>query len=73
MQELKSYVSKEERISGLTPLDVKKSVDLNLGVGIATLYRWLKSGDYYIKLLHSGTEDGEGPGLAVYKLEKIVE
>lgn len=43
-----------------------------LGVGVATIYRWLKAGNVFIE--ETGVDmSGEGGPLFVWKMEKVVE
>ena len=43
-----------------------------LGVGVATIYRWLKAGNVFIE--ETGVDmNGEGGPLFVWKMEKVVE
>lgn len=51
-------------------LKQKEEAAFILGVGIATIYRWLKEGNRYIEDLGS---DDCGGSLMIWKMEKLVE
>ena len=51
------------------PVEQKKETAHELGVGVATIYRWLKEGNRYVELI--GSDDDTA--LMVWKMEKKVE
>lgn len=65
---LKDWIS--SNCSNEPTLKQKDEAAFILDVGIATIYRWLKSGNVYIEDLGS---DDCGGALMVWKMEKLVE
>ena len=65
---LKDWLEKIESGSELSPLQAKEWAAKEIGVGISTVYRWLKDGNVYIEELGS---DGWA-GVTVWKIEKTI-
>lgn len=68
---LKSWIEKNCD-SRLSPVKQKEEASHLLEVGVATIYRWLKSGNVFIE--ETGTDiNGEGGPVFIWKMEKKVE
>lgn len=63
---IKSQFSSYPHVS---PVTQKEETAVELGVGVATIYRWLKEGNRYVQLV--GCEDDTA--LVVWKMEGMVE
>lgn len=53
-----------------SPFKAKEITANELNVGIATIYRWIKEGLFYVQEVYSGDEIS---GIKVFKLEKEAE
>ena len=51
------------------PVEQKKETAQELGVGVATIYRWLKDGNRYVELV--GSDDDTA--LVIWKMEGMME
>ena len=52
-----------------SPVEQKKETASDFGVGVATIYRWLKEGNRYVQLV--GSDDDTS--LIVWKMEGLIE
>ena len=71
MMSLSQFVSSEISYSTAPLRDAKEDIAHTLGIGISTLYLWLKSGNYYIGHIES-SQAGDDSALTVWKMEKIL-
>lgn len=69
---LKEWIDEQNRSYDKPPVQQKEEAAYILGVGVATVYRWLKAGNVYIE--ETGRDHtGEAGPLFVWKMEKMVE
>lgn len=69
---LKSWMdSQYQSYPNMSAREKKEAEAVNLGVGVATIYRWLKAGNVYIEFNPPST-CGDDSSLCVWKLEKNI-
>ncbi len=69
---LKSWIEDQYRgYSSIPPKQQKEETAHELGCGIATLYRWLKSGNVYIEVVEASIAGDDG-GVIIWKMEKSI-
>lgn len=70
MMSLRSWIESQYKSYPQIPEAQRKEETAHeLGVGIATIYRWLKAGNVYVQLV--GSEDDAA--LVIWKEERIIE
>lgn len=67
---LKTWIEQQYKSYPETsPKQQKEEEAENLGVGVATIYRWLKAGNVYIEEVGASIS-GDDAGVIIWKLEK---
>lgn len=65
---LKDWIDSEFKSYSTPPVQQKEEIAQELGIGVATLYRWLKEDNRHIEAVGSG-DDGY---LIVWKMDRVV-
>ena len=69
---LKSWIeSQYKSYPQISEAQRKEETAHELGVGVATIYRWLRDGNVYVELI--GSNSGDDSAINVWKLDRMIE